>query len=379
MKILYVATVRSHIGQFHMPFIDCLKNAGHTVDAAFKDNSSDKKGLDLSAIDNTYEVPFERNPFKLNNIIAYFKLKKIIDNGNYDVIHCHTPMGGVITRLAAIKARKKGTKVFYTAHGFHFYNGASKKKWLLYYPVEKILSKFTDCLILINKEDYELALQKKFKAGKIVKTNGVGIEIDKFDSSINSNRSELRKQYGYSENAFLMIYAADLSVRKNQKMLIETVNILKSNIPEIKLLLPGQPILKNEYEKLVTELDIIDNVEFLGYRRDIPSLLAISDLAVSSSRQEGLPINIVEAMALGKPIVATNVRGNADLVENEKGGYLVNLNDSKAMADKILFLYNSKKTIENMSNYNISNVRKFSTDSVNQELKLIYNEFGCDI
>ena len=141
MKVLFVATVRSHIGQFHMPFIKELKSRGCQVHAAFKDNSADKPGLDLSAVDKVYEVPFSRSPYSPDNIRAYKMLKKIIDENNYDAVHCHTPMGAVVARFASIDARKKETKVIYTAHGFHFYKGASKKNWLLFYPVEKYLSR----------------------------------------------------------------------------------------------------------------------------------------------------------------------------------------------------------------------------------------------
>lgn len=150
MKVLFVATVRSHIGQFHIPFIRELVRRGCRVEAAFKDNSADKPGLDLSGIARTYEVPFSRSPYSVDNLKAYQVLKKIIDEGRYDAIHCHTPMGAVVTRLAARDARKRGTKVIYTAHGFHFYNGAARKNWLLFYPVEKALAKDTDCLITLT-------------------------------------------------------------------------------------------------------------------------------------------------------------------------------------------------------------------------------------
>lgn len=382
MKVLFVATVRSHIGQFHMPFIKCLVQNGHTVHAAFKDNSFDKKGLALDGISETFEVPFERNPFRFNNIKAYFCLKKIIRNGNYDIVHCHTPMGAVITRLACIGIRKKGTKVFYTAHGFHFYKGASKKAWLIYYPVEKLLAKFTDCLILINNEDYDLATSKKFRAERIVKINGVGIDIDKFKPELMQSKSELRRQYGYDENSFILIYPADLSVRKNQTMLLKAVALLKERIPDLKLLLPGQPILLNEYSSLCKELGITDNVDFLGYRRDIPQLVALSDVSVSSSRQEGLPINIIEAMAMGKPIVVTNVRGNADLIENNLGGFTVPLNDAEAMANAIIKLYKNTDLQIKMGKYNIDRAQEYSCDKIIDKLMRIYNipngNCGCN-
>ena len=219
MKVLFVATVRSHVGQFHMPFIAKLKELGCTVDAAYRDNSDVKQGLDTSIIDNEYNLPFTRTPYSFGNVKALFGLKKIIDNGNYDAVHCHTPMGAVVTRLASIKARKKGLKVIYTAHGFHFYNGASKKNWLIYYNVEKYLSKYTDCLITINSEDFEIAKRDFTRAGEIIYVDGVGVELNQFKPKTEEEKSELRKKYGYSDDDFLMIYPADFCFRKNQTVL----------------------------------------------------------------------------------------------------------------------------------------------------------------
>ena len=213
MKILYVATVRSHVGQFHMPVIRQLIEDGHEVHAAFHDNSADKKGLDLSVIPQTFEIPFERSPYSLKNITAYKALKKVIREGHYDIIHCHTPVGAMLTRLAARKERKRGTKVFYTAHGFHFYKGASRKNWLLFYPVEKFLARYTDVLITINQEDYDLATSRHFRAGKIVKVEGVGVDLSKFHVSTEEEKQAMREAYGFAPDQFILLYAADLSFR----------------------------------------------------------------------------------------------------------------------------------------------------------------------
>lgn len=376
MKILFVATVRSHIGQFHMPFIRELKARGVEVHAAFKDNSADKPGLDLSAIDKTFEVPFERQPLRPNNIKAYRELKKIIDGNGYDAVHCHTPMGAVITRLAAKSARKKGTKVIYTAHGFHFFKGASIKNWMFFYPVEKYLSKYTDCLITINSEDCELAHKKKFRAGKIYKVHGVGVELDKFKAVDADEKARLRAEYGYDGDTFIMIYPADLSVRKNQPMLFDALQKIAEKNKNVKLLLPGQPIRLEEYKRMISERGIADNVEFLGYRRDINNLVGLSDLSVASSFQEGLPINIIEAMAMGNAIVATDVRGNNDAVEDGVNGYLVPVGDSDLMAEKILELMNDREKLRTFGENGLDMVKDFSTENVNCEMLTIYGNLG---
>lgn len=369
MKILFVATVRSHIGQFHMPFIRYLAEQGHEVHAAFRDNSADKQGLDLSAIHKTFEIPFERSPLKTKNVAAYFGLKKVIDAECYDIIHCHTPMGAVITRLAANAARKRGAKVFYTAHGFHFYRGASWKNWLLFYPVEKLLAARTDVLITINQEDHDLAVARKFRAGKIVRVNGVGVDLSKFSVATEEEKIQARQALGLHNHQFVMLYAADLSKRKNQSMLFRALHRIKDQIPDMCLLLPGQPILQTEYEQQCAQLGIADQVRFLGYRRDIDRLLAGCDCVVSSSRQEGLPINLIEAAARGKYIIATDVRGNADVVKQSGYGTLVALNDDQAMADAIRNFYRNGCA----EGKNESAVAVFDQNSIIEQLKEIYD------
>lgn len=368
MKILFVATVRSHIGQFHMPFIHWLTEQGHEVHAAFRDNSADKQGLDLSVIHQTFEIPFERSPLKLNNLKAYFALKKVIDRGNYDVIHCHTPMGAVITRLAAENARRQGTKVFYTAHGFHFYRGAPRKNWLLFYPAEKLLASRADALITINQEDYDLAVAKRFRAGRIVRINGVGVDLSKFAPVTEEEKKSARRDLGIGQEQFVMLYAADLSYRKNQSMLFRALRRIREDIPAMCLLLPGQPILQQEYEQQCVQQGISDQVRFLGYRRDIDRLLAACDCVVSSSRQEGLPINLIEAAARGKYIIATDVRGNADVVRQSGYGTLVTLNDDGAMAEAIKDFYRSGHA----ERADVSAMAVYDQTAIIEQLKEVY-------
>lgn len=376
MKVLFVATVRSHIGQFHMPFIRELKKLGLTVDAAYKDNSADKPGLDLSDIDNVFEIPFSRSPYSFSNVKAYFALKKVIENRNYDAVHCHTPMGAVVTRLAAKRMRKKGLKVIYTAHGFHFYKGASKKNWLLFYTVEKYLSKYTDALITINEEDYNCASNGNFKADKIYKIHGVGVDVDKFTPLATNEKAKLRKSFGFSENDFLIIYPADFCYRKNQAMLLKAFARVSKKYPNARLLLCGLGTESDELKSLATSLGAGSGVSFLGYRRDINELVGMSDVSVSSSRQEGLPVNIIEAMAMGNAVVATNVRGNNDLVKDGENGFLVESDNSEQMSQRLIQLIENRDLLDKFGNNGYSEVKKYSVENVNRELKKIYKEQG---
>lgn len=376
MKILFVATVGSHIGQFHMPFIRRLKSLGHSVDAAFKDNSHEKAGLDFSGIDNIYEISFARSPYSLDNIKAYKELKKLLKTNNYDLVHCHTPMGAVVTRMAAKSLRKKGLKVIYTAHGFHFYKGASKFNWMTFYNVEKYLAKYTDCLITINQEDYNLAKKDFTATKKILYIPGVGVDLSEFAPKTNDQKLALHKEYGYDENTFIMIYPADFSHRKNQYMLFEALKIVIEKHKNIRLLLPG-PIQNATEHKLYCEQEgLNDYVEFMGYRRDIDKLDALADVSVSSSRQEGLPINLIEAMAIGNPIIATDVRGNNDLVQDSINGYLVSLNDSQAMAVRIIDLIENPSTIDQFGAESIRQVEQYSESAVLDKMIDVYKSLG---
>lgn len=373
-KVLFVATVRSHIGQFHIPFINELKKIGYTVDAAYKDNSDLKKGLDLTAINNVFEVPFSRSPYSFSNIKAYFVLKKIINTNNYDAIHCHTPMGAVITRLAARKARKKGTKVIYTAHGFHFFKGSSKFNWAIFYNIEKILARYTDCLITINQEDYKTVIKNNFKIKKIYKVNGVGVDLTKFKQINYDEKKQLREEYGYSTNDFIMIYPADFSYRKNQEQIINALFELRKKHSNAILLLPGENHNMKGAVDLINKLQLTDSVKILGYRRDIYSLVGLSDISVSTSRQEGLPINLIEAMAVGNGIVATNVRGNNDIVVNGKNGFLVPLGDIHATVCAIEKIMEDKSLCDKFAVANKELVGKYSIEAVNKEMINIYHE-----
>lgn len=360
-KVLFVATVDSHILQFHIPYLKWFKENGYEVHVA---TNGEKE---IPYCDKKHTISIERNPIKLNNIKAIKQLRKIIDQEKFNIIHCHTPMGSVVTRLAAKKARKKyGTKVIYTAHGFHFYKGAPIKNWIIFYPVEKVLSKYTDCLITINKEDFDLA-KKKFKTKKIELVNGVGVDRNKFEFEMNKEKKlKLRKSLGINNDDFVIIYVAELSKRKNQGMLIKAVKrLICEGIDNIKVILPGIDSMNGYYKKMTEKLKIENNIKFLGYRKDIPNLLKISNLYVSTAKQEGLPVNIIEAMFSGLPIVATNCRGNRDLVDKT-----IEIGNIDKLKEQILYYIKSKE-IEKYKK-----IEKYDLQEVMKEMILIYKNIS---
>ena len=179
-KVLFVATVvKTHMMQFHIPYLKMFQEMGWETAVASRNDYENPEDCKIPYCDTYYDIPFERLPWKPKNIQSYKMLKKIIDEGSYDIIHCHTPVGAMIARLAALSARKKGTKVIYTAHGFHFFKGAPLVNWLLFYPAEWLLAPVTDVLITINKEDHARAL-KQLHAKRIEYVPGVGIHTEKF-------------------------------------------------------------------------------------------------------------------------------------------------------------------------------------------------------
>ena len=366
MKILYVTTI-SRTMNFFKSFVSELVKGGHSVEFACNcDYPVDSFYGDL--VSKIHNLPFSRSPFDKSNLIAYKQLKKLVESGEYDIVHCHTPVAAMLTRLACRKVRKKGTKVIYTAHGFHFYKGSPKLNWLLFYTAERICSYFTDVLITINKEDHALA-QKKLKAKKTEYVPGVGICIEKFQTC-SADTQSLRSSFGFKDDDFVLISVGELSVRKNHEVIIKALGKLGN--PNIKCLIVGDGNLEQTLKALVKELKLDNQVVFAGYRNDISDLLHASDAFVFPSLQEGLPVVLMEAMASGLPIICSNIRGNTDLIVDGKGGYLVNPRDVDGIAKAIKTLVDNNDTLEEMIKTNAEIIKKFDIRNINKEMLNIY-------
>ncbi|WP_026694371.1 glycosyltransferase family 4 protein [Peribacillus kribbensis] len=365
-KILFCATVDYHFKAFHLPIMRWFKEQGWEVHIAAAGD------IILPYTDEKINIPIQRSPFRKENYAAYKQLRKVIDKNNYQIVHCHTPMGGVLGRLAARTTRKKGTKVLYTAHGFHFCKGAPLKNWILYYPIEKWLAQLTDRLITINTEDFNLASTKL--QASINHVHGIGIDTDKFKPIPNLKKINLRKELNIEQDRFIMFYAAEFNGNKNQRLIIEALANIKDYLPNAKLLLAGEGPLMSSCKDLAKNLHVDHMIDFLGYRRDIVNLLGISDIAVASSLREGLPVNIMEAMSSGLPIIATHNRGHKELIFNNSNGWLVN-NDPKEFSEKIVNLAANRHLIPELGEKGRQLIiEKYSLRKVLEEQSKIYSE-----
>jgi len=383
-KCLIVSSISSMIGQFIMPNIELLLSMGYdvTVIANFSFGNTfsknDAKKLWDSLKNRNVEVhniKFIRNVFSPKNIIAYKQVKKLVNENDYALIHCHSPIGGVITRLAIRKRYSVGTKVMYTAHGFHFYNGAPLINWLVYYPIEKWLSKMTDVLITINKEDYELAVRKMY-ARKIYLINGIGVDIDKFANSAIDMESK-KNEINIPLDSIVLLSMGELNKNKNHQIIIKTISKIKNS--DIYYVICGQGKQNRNLHLLSKRLKVDNRIVFLGYRDDVVDLLRISDIYVFPSLREGLSVSLIEAMAAGLPCVVSKIRGNIDLVVDEKGGFLCDANNSDEYKDKIETIVADNTLKQNMGKFNQNILKKFDLSVIMNEMRKIYVENIRDI
>lgn len=378
-RALILASVASMIDQFNMQNIQLLLDNGYAVDVACNckvgNSISDERVQDLikrlsekevSVID----VPIPREITNVKEIIKSLKqVKKMCDENHYNLLHCHSPIGSVVARLAAKNARKHGTKVIYTAHGFHFYKGAPKINWLIFYPIEKFCSRFTDVLITINKEDYNFA-KKHMKDSTIEYIPGVGVDTKKFKLD-NFDKTTKKKELGLNENDIMILSVGELNQNKNHEVVIKAIGRL--NNPNIHYFIAGKGDKKQYLIELAENLKV--NLHLLGYRTDIIELLNVADIFAFPSFREGLSVALMEAMSAGLPCIVSNIRGNVDLIDDSKGGFLCEPDDIYAFCNSIKLLI-EKENRNYMGDYNRKIMDEFD---VNKIMQLISNIYFSDI
>lgn len=362
MKILYVTTIGGTT-IFFEKFVEELVHLGHTVDISCNDSKSKVSDFYRDLGCKIYSIRTSRSPFNKGNIIAIQQIKKLVEENKYDIVHCHTPVAAMCTRIACYKVRKQGTRVFYTAHGFHFYKGASIKNWILYYPVEKICSYWTDVLITINKEDYKLA-KKKMKAKKIEYVPGVGIDLDGFDKA-EVDKMAKRQELGVPKNVKLLLSVGELNANKNHETVIRAIASLKNSY----YVIAGKGVLQKHLESIVMEYGLTERVKILGFRKDIRELCEAADIFVFPSFREGLPVSVMEAMASGLPVVCSRIRGNTDLID-ENGGAFFNPHSVRD-CQKVIEDF-EKKDVRKFGVYNKERIKEYEINNVNNLMKKLY-------
>ncbi len=374
-KALMTSHVAYAIELFNIPNIQLLMSMGYEVQVAcnFDDRSSlsDEKVTALkerlTAMGVKYHnIPFQRQPLKPQNLKAYTSLKSLIDSENFDLIHCHTPVGGIITRLAAVKTRKKnGTKVIYTAHGFHFFKGAPLVNWLIYFTAEKLCSYFTDTLITINKEDFANA-ESKLSAKNVCYVPGVGVDTERF-ASVESERQKLLSEIGADNDSTILLSIGELSDRKNHSVSIKALSELSNE--KVHLVIAGIGEKRDEFLSLAKELGVGNRVHLLGFRTNIAELLKSADIFLFPSLQEGLPVALMEAMSCSLPVICSEIRGNTDLID-DTCGVLCPASDAEAFriaieklsGDRVLRETMAKNVFERSKDYDIKIIENYMKD-----------------
>lgn len=364
-KALQLASVASMIDQFTIPNIQILQSMGYSVDivADFTnpgtittDRAEDLKKRLYAMGARVFDIAIPRslNPKSISS--AYKKVRKLIISEHYDLIHCHSPIGGVICRQAAIRERKMGTKVIYTAHGFHFYDGAPIKNWLIYYPIEKHYSRYTDVLITINKEDYKRAT-KRFRAKQTVYIPGVGVDTEKFTGQ-SIRRNKIRNELGLEDDDILLLSVGELNENKNHSSVIKAIKGMN-----LTYVIVGKGEKKEELKRLA-EIKGVD-IRLPGYRTDIADFYSAADIYILPSIREGLNVSLMEAMASGNACCVSRIRGNLDLIDQPNFSPFVESEIKSAIEDAVL---NKDK----YGRENLNRIKDYSTKIVNEIVSEIY-------
>lgn len=380
-KALQLASVASMIDQFNIPNIEILQSLGYKVDVVAdftnpgtitKERAEDlkKRLTDMGVQVYDIAIPRTLNPRAISS--AYRKVKDLLRKEKYTLLHCHSPIGGVIARQAAKGFRSKGLMVIYTAHGFHFYDGAPIKNWLIFYPIEKYYSRYTDILITINNEDYKRATEK-FKAKKTVKIPGVGVDTEKF-AVCKVDRSAKRTELGVKDEDFLILSVGELSERKNQKVVIEALRKMKEegSINNIVYLVVGKGDQEEEFRRLIKEYDLDDHIKLLGFRTDIDELCETVDCFVHPSIREGLGIAPLEAMAAGLPLISAAVNGIKDYTEDGVSGCCVNPTSVDEMVSAIKKMHRDKGFRDMCASNNWKTAKTFDIKNTDEIMQKIY-------
>ena len=371
-KILFAASTLSHIENFHIPYLKYFKDTGFEVHIIGKENNK----LLIPYVDKVIPINFEKNMFSIKNFISAFRISKLIRKEKYSIISTHTILASFFTRLGIMLSLKEHPLVINTVHGYLFDENSNILKKNIMILAEKFVRPVTDTLLVMNSTDYEIAKKYSLYKKNLYSIDGMGINALKFPFSTEENKSYLREKYNIPKDDFLLIYVAEFSKRKNQLFLIDSIkSLISEGYNNVKLLLIGDGILLNNMKEYSKTLGIENNIIFKGYIKEVYDYYQISDICVSSSRIEGLPFNLMEAMSTGLPVIASKIKGHIDLVDPEENGFLYEYNNINEFCKHVKILYNDRDLLNKMriSSHNLS--KNYSLESVFPEItRIMINE-----
>lgn len=367
MKFLYVKTIiDKKICSFERSALTAASELGFDITVACNVTDENEPFLRKELEQHNMKlakISFVRSPFSLKNIKAYKQLLTLMRKNHYDIVHCNTPMGGVVGRLAAHKA--KIPYIIYQAHGFHFFKGAPLINWLCYYLVERFLARYTDLLITINQEDYKAA--KKFSAKKVGLINGVGIDISRFVLTSDKNPS-LRKKMGIPQDAVVLLSVGEVNKNKNHKVVLKALNKLQN--PKLYYVICGEGPMAKRLTDFIKNTKLEQNVILAGYQYNIVDFYNMADIFISPSLREGLPGVTMEAMACKLPVLVSRIRGQVDLLPNSK--LLFNPHNPNEIVKCIKNVLTKYPTQEIEQNF--KHLDKFYFNKIVEDMKNIYKK-----
>lgn len=325
-KILFTASTYSHIVHFHRPYLRAFAGLGYTVDVA-----CGGAPMEIPEARQVIHLPFEKSMTAPSNFAAAHQLRKLIKAEGYTLLSTHTALAAFFTRLAAMGL---DTTVVNTCHGYLFDENTPRAKRSVLLAAERLTAPRTDLLLTMNDCDYQIAT--RYRLGRRIKNiPGIGVDFSRFDAYVPETGRALRRELGIPEDAFVLVYPAEFSGRKCQETCIRAMEALSD---DVYLLLPGMGALRESCMDLAVGLGVMDRVRFPGYISDMGPWYQAADCAVTSSRSEGLPFNVMEAMYFGLPVVASAVKGHEDLVRDGENGFLFPWSDTQACAQAIIKL-----------------------------------------
>lgn len=360
-KALIVATIGGFLPVSEMNNARVLQELGYEIHYVANMNNKiyeydEKKLVEMGIM--LHHIEFSKSPFHFTKLLKGIKaVRDIIDNEQIDVVHCHTPVGGVIGRVSAMMAKRIRPYVIYTAHGFHFYKGAPVLNWLLYYPVEYILSGITDCLVTINKEDYNRA--QKMLCKKCVQIPGVGIDLNRFRP----------KERNISEK-FRIISIGELNENKNHSVVIKAISALHDT--DITYEIYGKGPLKDELEQLIQELRLEQQVSLKGFEIEIQKPLLDADCCIFPSFREGLGLAALEAMACGTPLIVSDNRGTREYAKHEINSIVCEADNVSQFAEAICRIKTDKAFVKKITENALQTVTKFSVEESTKVMRSVY-------